>query len=90
MKKPVLFSWSGGKDSSVALHRLRQEGKYRVVALLTVLSQDYDRISHHGVRSALLEQQASSLGLPLEPVYLSVSASNKEYEAKIERAPDQI
>ena len=83
MKEPVLFSWSGGKDSSLALHRVRQEGKYRVVALLTVLSQDYDRISHHGVRSALLEQQADSLGLPLEPVYLSVSASNKEYEAKM-------
>lgn len=83
MKEPVLFSWSGGKDSSLALHRVWQEGKYRVVALLTVLSQDYDRISHHGVRSALLEQQADSLGLPLEPVYLSVSATNKEYEAKM-------
>ena len=83
MKEPVLFSWSGGKDSSLALHRVWQEGKYRVVALLTVLSQDYDRISHHGVRSALLEQQADSLGLPLEPVYLSVSSTNKEYEAKM-------
>ena len=83
MKEPVLFSWSGGKDSSLALHRLRQEGKYRVVALLTVLGRDYDRISHHGVRSALLEQQADALGLPLEPVYLSMDATNKEYEAKM-------
>ena len=83
--EPVLLSWSGGKDSSMALHQVQQQGKYEVVALLTVLSRDYDRISHHGVRSALLERQAESLGLPLEPVYLSVNASNQEYEAEMEK-----
>ena len=81
--EPVLLSWSGGKDSSLALYKVQQESKYQVVALLTVLSQVYGRISHHGVRSALLERQASSLGLPLEPVYLSKNASNEEYETKM-------
>ena len=81
--EPVLLSWSGGKDSCLALYRTQQQGTYRVAALLTVLTQGYERISHHGVRTALLERQAASLGLPLEPVYLSENSSNQEYEAKM-------
>ena len=69
----------------MALHQVQQQGKFEVVALLTVLSCDYDRISHHGVRSALLKRQVESLGLPLEPVYLSVNASNQEYEAEMQK-----
>lgn len=38
--EPALLSWSGGKDSSLALHRVQLEGRYQVVALLTVMSQD--------------------------------------------------
>ncbi len=83
MSQPILMSWSGGKDSSMALYQIMLSGHYQVMALLTVLSQDYDRISHHGVRRSLLEQQASSIGLPLEEVFLTAKATNKEYEAKM-------
>jgi uncharacterized protein (TIGR00290 family) len=64
------MSWSGGKDSAVALHELRRSEQYEVVALLTSISEEYRRISHHGVREALLERQAQAIGLPLEKVYL--------------------
>ena len=48
---PILFSWSGGKDSALALHVLLQQPKeWEVVALLTSVSDEYARISHHGVR----------------------------------------
>ena len=53
------------------------------MALLTTLTEDYDRISMHGVRSILLEKQANSLGLPIEKVYLSKNSSNEEYEASM-------
>src|SRR5262249_56900998 len=53
---------------------LHRTGRYQVVSLLTTLSQEYDRISHHGVRSELLERQASALGLPLEKLYISVGS----------------
>jgi uncharacterized protein (TIGR00290 family) len=69
------MSWSGGKDSAFALHELLACGKYEVVALLCSISEEYRRISHHGVREALLEQQAESIGIPLEKVYLP-SANN--------------
>ncbi len=79
----VLVSWSGGKDSSLALQEILRDGRYQVAALLTTVTEDYDRISMHGVRRALLEQQAASLGLPLEQVLISKRASNEEYESRM-------
>ena len=72
---PVLMSWSGGKDSCVALRETQRTRTHRVVALLTTLTRDYDRVSMHGVRRVLLERQAASLGLPLDPVFISRDAT---------------
>lgn len=79
--KPVLMSWSGGKDSCMALHEL-QKRNYQIAALLTTITGDYDRISMHGVRRALLEHQAEAFGLPLELIVITKDASNEEYEQK--------
>jgi uncharacterized protein (TIGR00290 family) len=85
-KIPVLMSWSGGKDSCLALYETQRAPEYRVTALLTTLTRDYDRISMHGVRRVLLEEQAASLGLPLHQVFISKDASNDEYEMKMGEA----
>jgi len=77
------MSWSGGKDSGLALYEIRRSAEYKVTALLTTMTQDYDRISMHGVRRVLLEQQAASLGLPLRLVLITKGATNEEYEAKL-------
>lgn len=79
----VLFTWSGGKDSAMALYELEMTHGYEIAALLTTVTEDYDRISMHGVRATLLEQQAQSLRLPLEKVYITKDASNEEYEEKM-------
>lgn len=83
---PVLVSWSGGKDSCVALYEIQRAQTHRVAALLTTLTRDYDRICMHGVRRALLERQAASLGLPLHQVLISKGATNDEYETKMAEA----
>lgn len=83
MKEKVILCWSGGKDSALTLHELRKDGKYEVVTLLTTLTRDYDRVCMHGVRRILLEQQAESLGLPLERIFISKNASNEEYESRM-------
>jgi uncharacterized protein (TIGR00290 family) len=79
----VLVSWSGGKDSAFALYEILKNKDYQVAALLTTLTEDYDRISMHGVRRILLEQQVASLGFPLEKVFISMNSSNEEYEANM-------
>lgn len=86
MKGKVLFAWSSGKDSARALHELRQAGHYEVISLLTTVTEGYERVSMHGVRLALAEQQAASIGLPLEKVYIPVGSSNENYETAMRDA----
>jgi len=81
MREKVILAWSGGKDSALALYEILQNENYEVMALLTTVTSDYDRISMHGVRRTLLEMQAESLGLPLEKVLITAKTSNEQYEA---------
>lgn len=83
MKEKLVFCWSGGKDSALALHRLQTEGRYEVVSLLTTCNEHFQRVSMHGVRVELLDQQARALGLPLEKVFVSQGGSNDEYVEKM-------
>ena len=84
--EPVLFCWSGGKDSAMALHTLRQDPAVSVTALLTTVTEGYERISMHGVRRELLAQQADALGLPLHEVRIPPQCVNPVYEARMEEA----
>jgi uncharacterized protein (TIGR00290 family) len=77
------MSWSTGKDSTYALHVARQELGIGVVALLTTISTDHDRVSMHAVRRMLLERQADALGLPLRVLELPAQCSNDEYQARM-------
>jgi uncharacterized protein (TIGR00290 family) len=70
MKMPVVMSWSGGKDSAMALYELARSDEYEIVELMTSVAEEFGRVSHHRVREALLEEQARAIGLPLQKVYL--------------------
>jgi len=83
MKEKILFTWSGGKDSVLALVELLKDTEYDIVALVTTITADYDRVSMHGVRRVLLEQQVNSLGFPLEEVFLSKDTSLEGYGLKM-------
>jgi len=83
MAENVLFTWSGGKDSALAFYEIQHDHHYEVTALLTTVTEDYNRISMHGVRNILLENQIKSLGLPIEKISITKSATNEEYEAKM-------
>ena len=85
MKKNVLISWSGGKDSSLALYEIQKNRDYEVTALITTVTSDYDRVSMHGLRTVLLDEQVNSLDIPLEKVFISKKASNEEYESSLNK-----
>ncbi len=76
----MLICWSGGKDCALALQAVLQDPALRVEALLITVTEGYERVSMHGVRIELLEQQASVIGLPLEQVRIPIQASNADYE----------
>ncbi|MFC1714121.1 diphthine--ammonia ligase [Candidatus Poribacteria bacterium] len=84
MRKKVIASWSGGKDSAMALHEIQKTQDYEIVALLTTLTEDYDRVSMHGVRRVLLDRQAELLDIYLEKVLISKNTPSEKYEARIE------
>ncbi len=81
MATPVLVSWSGGKDSALALYRILQDPNWQVAGLLCTISQPYDRLTMHGVRRVLLEQQVAAMNVaPMIPIFLPPDASNNVYE----------
>ena len=83
MSKDIFLSWSGGKDSSLAFYEIRKANSHRVAGLITTITEDYDRISMHGVRRALLEQQADALGIPLRKILIPKDSTNAIYESRM-------
>lgn len=85
-KEQVVLSWSGGKDSAMAAYHLLASRKYEIAALLTTVTEDFDRISMHGVRRVLLERQAESLAIPLHKILIPKDCPNEIYEARMREA----
>jgi len=79
--RPILMSWSGGKDCVLALDVLRRDPQFEVVELVTGFCGETNRIGIHEVRRELIREQASAVGLPLTEIDLPAAPSNAEYEA---------
>jgi uncharacterized protein (TIGR00290 family) len=90
MSIPVALAWSGGKDSSLALTAMQADPAFEVVALVTTVTADYDRISMHGVRRSILEAQVAELGLLLVEATIPAAASNQTYEEAFAAALDTL
>jgi uncharacterized protein (TIGR00290 family) len=78
--KKALFNWSSGKDSALALYKIQQNPDYKIECLLTSVNQQFQRISMHGVRVELLEEQAKSIGLPLKILQVPEMPTMEVYE----------
>lgn len=85
----IALSWSGGKDSSLALWALRQQ-RLEPQALITTVTDGYDRISMHGVRRELLAMQAQASGTALVEVRIPPACVNEVYEARMREAFDSL
>jgi len=79
-RTPTVLSWSGGKDSALALHELLMDPTVDLRGLLTTVTDGYDRVSMHGVRTSLVVAQAAALEIPLWSVRIPPSATNEQYE----------
>src|SRR3954471_6319101 len=90
MTEPIVLSWSGGKDSSLALAALRADPSVEGGGLMASVTRGYDRISIHGVRRSLLEAQARALDLPLFEIELEPACSNDDYEKAVLSTIDQV
>jgi uncharacterized protein (TIGR00290 family) len=80
MKRKTLMSWSSGKDSAWALHKLQQNPEINLVGLFCTINKTFNRVAMHAVRTELLQQQAKSIGLHLEIIEIPYPCSNEAYE----------
>jgi uncharacterized protein (TIGR00290 family) len=90
MPEPLILSWSGGKDSTLALDALRASGRHGPIVLLTSVTAGYERVSIHGVRRELLRRQAAALGLPLHEFELQPESSNEAYDDALAAALGEL
>jgi uncharacterized protein (TIGR00290 family) len=82
MPKAIL-SWSSGKDSAMALHRVLEGDEFEIACLLTTVTERFHRVSMHGVREELLDSQADSTGYHIEKVRIPYPCPNEVYEEKM-------
>ena len=76
-----VMSFSGGKDSILALNRMLKKG-YKPVALLTTISEEHGKSWTHNLEYNMLKQVSSNIGLPL----LVAECGVEGYEESFERA----
>lgn len=84
------FNWSSGKDSALALYYLLQDENYSIGCLLTSVSAEYDRVSMHGLRRELLQQQIDAIGIPGKTIELPAHPTNAEYESLMKRTVEEL
>lgn len=90
MKKIALFNWSSGKDSALALYKILKDPEFETHCLLTSVSEQFQRVSMHGVRIELLKQQAKSIGLPLEIMQIPEMPTMEAYESVMENTLEKL
>ncbi len=74
----AFLNWSSGKDAMWSLHQLQEEN-LAIKKLVTTINTQTNRVSMHGLRRNLLEQQAKALNLPLYLIELNGKASMEAY-----------
>lgn len=86
MGQKVIMCWSGGRDCAMALEEVRRSGELEVIALLTTVTDDFGRVSMHGVRRELVRRQGAEMHLPLHEVGIPAGSSNELYEQRMAAA----
>jgi len=82
----ALIAWSSGKDSAWALHAVRMAGEVEIVGALTTVTDNFARVSMHGVREELLAAQLEAAGLPGITVRIPFPCTNDIYEREMAKA----
>jgi len=88
--KKAYFNWSSGKDANLALFKVLNESQYEISKLVTTVNTDYDRVSMHGLRTSLLNQQAEAIGISLLQVGVSKDVSMVTYDAIMKKTVQKL
>lgn len=84
-KEKVILFWSGGKDSALALHKLKQDENLEIVGLVTTINRDNNHVPFHGLPDKIILEQAKLLNLPLQRIFIPKDATNAEYISEVSK-----
>jgi len=73
------FNWSSGKDSALALHHLSQNPDYKIEKLVTSINANNNRVSMHGLRRTMLNEQIQAINLPFQSIEMPENITMEEY-----------
>lgn len=76
----AIFNWSSGKDSALALFKVKENKEFSIETLLTTVNKEYKRISMHGVREELLLKQAEMLDIPIDILEVPATLTIEDYD----------
>jgi len=79
--KKVSISWSGGKDSALALDYILEENRYEVDSIHTTFDSTSRKVNMHGISEALIEKQAQMMEIPLVKIYIPKHSPNDKYRS---------
>jgi len=88
--KKAYFNWSSGKDAALALYRITKDKRFLVSKLVTTINTDFDRVSMHGLRVALLKKQAEAINIPLQLIAFEGNVSMQTYTAMVNRTMTEL
>jgi uncharacterized protein (TIGR00290 family) len=83
----LALSWSGGKDSALALWRLREEG-FSPGCLVSTVDAQVGRVPMHEVRRELLRDQAECVATALVEIEIPTPCPDRLYEQRMAAAFD--
>lgn len=82
--KKAYMNWSSGKDAAYALYLLQKQNKFSLQKLVATLNSETERVSMHGLRKALVVQQARKIGIPLHIISLPGNVPMQTYNEIME------
>jgi diphthine-ammonia ligase len=88
MKKRILLSWSGGKDSCIALDTLIMQG-YEVISLVTTKPEAEDRTFAHDERTEMILLQGQALSIPVHFIECSFETYTEQFVQAVRTLKNQ-
>lgn len=81
----LIATWSGGKDSCLAMHRAIQDG-HEIVCILNTISDEYGRVRFHGTHADHIKAQSECLGIPLVQGRSSGTRYTEDFKSLVQEA----
>ncbi|MDR9457691.1 MAG: diphthine--ammonia ligase [Salegentibacter sp.] len=88
--KKAYINWSSGKDAAFALYKVQKEGEYDVQKLVSTINTETRRVSMHGLRVGLMQEQADAIGIPLQLIKLDGNVSMQTYNDLMEMETEKL